>query len=140
MNRTMSVDWGKRRVGVAVSDETRTLARSLETLEVASTLDAVDQVVRLAGENDIDTLVVGDPIHMSGRTSEGGREVRRFVAMLEKRLPGVRFVLWDERLTSHEAAAILRERGERRKGRRKGRLDQVAAAVLLQSFLDSTER
>jgi putative Holliday junction resolvase len=139
MNRTMAVDWGKRRVGVAVSDETRTLARSLETLEVMSTLDAVDQVVRLAGENDIDTLVVGDPIHMSGRRSEGGREVRRFVVLLEKRLPGMRFVLWDERLTSHEAAAILRERGERRKGRRKGRLDQVAAAVLLQSFLDSAE-
>ena len=137
MSRTMAVDWGKRRVGIAVSDETRTLARSLDTLEVESARDAVDRVARLAADHEVDTLVVGDPVHMSGRQSEGGREVRRFTAMLEKKLPGVRFVLWDERLTSHEAAAILRERGERRKGRRKGRLDQVAAAVLLQSYLDS---
>lgn len=139
MNRTMAVDWGKRRVGLAVSDETKTLARSLVTLEVGSTRDAVEQIVQLVGEHQVDTVVVGDPIHMSGRRSEGGREVRRFVEMLQRRLPGVRFILWDERLTSHEAAAILRERGERRKNRAKGRLDQVAAAVLLQSYLDSPE-
>ncbi len=137
MSRTMAIDWGKRRVGLAVSDETRTLARSLDTLEVESARDAVDRVARLAADHEVDTMVIGDPVHMSGRQSEGGREVRRFMAMLEQKLPDVRFVLWDERLTSHEAAAILRERGERRKGRSKGRLDQVAAAVLLQSFLDS---
>ena len=139
MGRVLAVDWGTRRVGVAVSDETRSLARTLPTLNVTSGTQTVEKLVALARELEVDTVVIGFPVHMSGREGEGAQRVLRLAAKLEELLPGVRILTWDERLTSHQAEEILRERGERLKGN-KGRLDQVAAAVLLQCFLDAEGR
>ncbi len=135
MARILAVDWGERRVGVAISDELGTLARPLPTLFVESWREAVDQISALVAENAVATVVVGDPMHMSGEESSSARKVRRLVDALSERLPAVRFVYWDERLSSRQAQEILRERKERTRGR-KGRLDQIAAAVLLQSYLD----
>lgn len=139
MGRVLAVDWGTRRVGVAVSDETRSLARTLPTLNVASGGQTVEKLVALAQELEVDTLVIGFPVHMSGREGEGAQKVLRLAAKLGELLPQVRILTWDERLTSHQAEEILRERGERLRGN-KGRLDQVAAAVLLQCFLDAEGR
>jgi putative Holliday junction resolvase len=139
MGRVLAVDWGTRRVGVAVSDETRSLARTLPTLNVISGSQTVEKLVALARELQVDTVVLGFPVHMSGREGEGAQRVLRLAAKLEELLPGLRILTWDERLTSHQAEEILRERGERLRGN-KGRLDQVAAAVLLQCFLDAEGR
>jgi putative Holliday junction resolvase len=136
MGRVLAVDWGTKRLGVAVSDETRFLARPLPTLNVTSWRDAAEAVERIAGETCAEVIVLGHPVHMDGREGESARRVRRLAARLEARLPGVRLVLWDERLSSREAQGILHEKGERLRGN-KGRVDQVAAAVLLQSYLDS---
>lgn len=136
MGRVLAVDWGTRRLGVAISDETRLVARPLPTVNVTSWREAAGAIEEIASEYSVEVVVFGHPLHMDGRDSESARRARKIVNHLEKRLPAIRFVLWDERLTSREAEGILRERGERLEGR-KGRLDQVAAAVLLQSYLDS---
>lgn len=136
MSRVMAVDWGTRRIGVAVSDETWSLARTLPTLNVTSAKEAARLLLTLAQEHDVAILVVGNPVHMSGREGSSAQHVHQLVDKLQPRLPGVRFVLWDERLSSHQAQEILRERQEKIRGA-PGRLDQVAAALLLQSFLDS---
>lgn len=134
--RVLGVDYGKRRIGFAVSDETASLARPLATAEVTGGRAAAEVVAETAKREGARVVVLGDPRHMDGRESALGEEIRLLARRIEALLPGVAVVLWDERLTSHEAAAILRERGERLEGR-KGRLDQVAAAVLLQSYLDA---
>jgi putative Holliday junction resolvase len=137
MGRVLAVDWGLKRVGVALSDETRLIARPLPTLHVTSLRQAVSALVDLVQANDVITLVIGLPIHMSGFEGESAQRARKMTEALEAKLPHVRFVLWDERLTSKQAGEILRSRKEKVGGRNKGRIDQVAAAVLLQNFLDS---
>jgi putative Holliday junction resolvase len=137
MGRVLAVDWGLKRVGVALSDETRLIARPLPTLHVSSLQQAVTALVDLVRANEVGTLVIGLPIHMSGFEGESAQRARRMLVALEAKLPGVRFVLWDERLTSRQAGEILKSHREKVRGNNKGRIDQVAAAVLLQTFLDS---
>ena len=137
MGRVLAVDWGLKRVGVALSDETRVIARPLPTLHVTSLQQAVAALIDLVRANDVCTLVIGLPIHMSGTEGESAQQARQMVEALKAKLPAMRFVLWDERLTSKEAGEILKSHKEKVRGNNKGRIDQVAAAVLLQSFLDS---
>lgn len=134
--RILAVDYGKRRIGLAVSDETGTLARPLATLEVTDRRTAAEAVAEAVRREGAGAVVLGNPLHMDGRQSPMAEEVGLLARRLAALLPEVPVVLWDERLTSHEAQEILKERGERLRGR-KGRLDQVAAAVLLQSYLDA---
>lgn len=139
MGRVLGIDVGERRVGLAVSDPTGTLARPLATLSVAGSEDAVARVKleidRLAAEDDgLTSVVVGRPSSLDGSpTAQTGR-VEAFITALAGRttLP----VVWmDERLTSREAESRLAIR-ERDWRRRKQRLDAAAAAVILQDYLD----
>ncbi|OYW05431.1 MAG: Holliday junction resolvase RuvX [Acidobacteria bacterium 37-65-4] len=139
MSRVLAVDWGTRRIGVAVSDETWSLARSLPTLNVRSPKEAAAALADLARENEVAIMVLGDPVHMDGREGSSSMRVRQLVERLTKILPEIRYVLWDERLSSHQAMEILKSRQEKIRGV-PGRLDQVAAALLLQSFLDSNPK
>lgn len=139
MSRVLAVDWGTRRIGVAVSDELWSLARPLPTLAVNSPREAATALAGLAKEYEVEIMVLGDPVHMSGREGSSSQRVRRLVDRLKALLPEVRFVLWDERLSSHQALEILKSTKEKIRGA-PGRLDQVAAAILLQSFLDSGPR
>ncbi len=139
MSRVLAVDWGTRRIGVAVSDETWSLARPLPTLNVHSAREAAAALANLARENEVEIMVLGDPVHMDGREGSSSQRVRHLVDRLAQILPGMRFVLWDERLSSHQAMEILKSKQEKIRGV-PGRLDQVAAALLLQSFLDSAPR
>jgi putative Holliday junction resolvase len=138
--RVLGIDVGERRVGLAVSDATQTLARPLTTLSVNGHDDAVTRVVveieRLAAEEDaLVAIVVGLPSRLDGSPSRQTPRVAAFVEALAARtvLPIVRI---DERLTSREAESRLAVR-ERDWRRRKERLDAAAAAVILQDYLDS---
>jgi putative Holliday junction resolvase len=138
--RVLGIDVGERRVGLAVSDATQTLARPLATLAVNGRHDAVTRVVveidRLAAEEDgVSAIVVGLPVRLDGSPSQQTPRVAAFVDALAARtvLPIVRV---DERLTSREAESRLAVR-ERDWRRRKQRLDAAAAAVLLQDYLDT---
>lgn len=137
--RALGIDVGKRRIGLAISDPSRTLARPLTTLTVADTHDALRRVVgeiaRLSQEEDgLAEIVIGMPAHLDGRPSEQTSYVAAFIDALAGRtdLPIAR---QDERLTSREAESRLAVR-ERDWQRRKARLDAAAAAIILQDYLD----
>ena len=139
--RIVGLDVGERRIGVAVSDVTRTLARPIGVLH-ATGLDndaprvAAAEVVRLAGEEDgVSSIVVGLPAHLDGSASAMTPRVRKFAAELG-RLTDLPVTLQDERLTSREAESRLAVR-EKDWRARKARLDAAAAAIILQEYLDT---
>lgn len=137
-SRVLGIDVGRRRVGLAISDPTRTLARPLATIEIGGA-DVVDrlaaEITRLAGEDDgLAAVVVGVPRHLDGSTSEETEHVRQVMDRLRDRT-AVPLVEIDERLTSREAESRLAVR-EPDWRKRKARLDAAAAAILLQDYLD----
>jgi 23S rRNA pseudouridine1911/1915/1917 synthase len=136
--RVIALDPGGARVGVAVSDEGRFLATTAETLEGLSDEGVARAVASLAREIGADTVVVGHPLRMDGTVGPRAVRARELAAAVEDAVPA-RVVLWDERLSSAEAERIMAERGERARGR-KGRVDQLAAAIILQGFLDAGAR
>jgi len=133
--RAIGVDPGEARIGLAVSDERRVLASSLPTLEGLSDEAAAAAIAAAAEEREADTVVVGQPLRMDGSIGERARRAEDLAAALEDRTLA-RVVLWDERLSTAEAERVMRETGERARGR-KGRVDAIAAAVILQSYLDA---
>jgi putative pre-16S rRNA nuclease len=139
--RVVGFDVGERRIGVAVSDATRTLARPIGVLRPMGLDDdaahvAAAEVVRLAGEEDgVAAIVVGLPAHLDGSASPMTPRVQKFAAELE-RLTALPVALQDERLTSREAESRLAIR-EKDWRTRKAKLDAAAAAVILQDYLDT---
>jgi putative Holliday junction resolvase len=139
--RIVGLDVGERRIGLAISDATGTLARPLDVLSIAA-LDAsavtavVERLTRLAGEEDgLDGIVVGLPRRLDGSASEMTARVQLFADALCTRT-GRPVVLQDERLTSVEADRLLALR-EKDWRQRKARLDAAAAALILQDYLDA---
>lgn len=128
----LGVDWGRRRVGVAVSDELGRMAHPLLTLEPKSLAGLVQSIVDIARQRGASRIILGLPTHMNGTEGESAAAVRKFATDLES--AGLSVTFWDERLSSWEAEGRLREGG--RAHREKGCVDRVAAALLLQSFLD----
>lgn len=140
MGRIVGFDVGERRIGVAVSDPTGTLARPLAALPTTG-LDgnalqvSLDELARLAREDPLDAIVVGLPRRLDGSPNALTPRVERFAARLRDRA-GLAVFLQDERLTSVEAESRLAAR-EKNWRARKGRLDAAAAAVILQDYLDN---
>jgi putative Holliday junction resolvase len=137
--RLLGIDVGRRRVGLAISDPSGTLARPLTTLTITSPADAVDRVVaevtRLVAEDDgLAGIVVGMPSRLDGSPGTETPGVAAFMAALGARVP-VPIVGGDERLTSVEAESRLAV-AERDWRRRKKKLDAAAAAIILQDYLD----
>ena len=137
--RVLGIDVGRRRVGLAISDPSGTLARPLTTLKVAGPADALERVVaevtRLVSEDDgLAGIVVGLPVRLDGSPNSETPGIAEFMAALGARVP-VPIVAGDERLTSVEAESRLAA-GERDWRRRKQKLDAAAAAVILQDYLD----
>ena len=133
MSRVLAVDWGERRVGLAVSDPGGIIATGLETLAVRSPADAVAQVAACALEVEADRVVVGMPLLMSGERGEAARAAQDFAESLAAAL-SIPVETYDERLTSALSQRRLREVGVRT-GHARARIDQGAAIVLLESFL-----
>ncbi|MFN2465385.1 MAG: Holliday junction resolvase RuvX [Candidatus Dormibacteria bacterium] len=138
--RILAVDPGTVRVGLALSDEGESLATPLSTLRPGARLGA--RIVDAARDAGAELIVVGLPRRLDG--TEGPEAVRARELAAEITAGGIGAELWDERFTSVMAAAVLREsrpgRGRRAAAARRRETDRVAAAVLLQSFLDSRRR
>ena len=133
--RFLGLDVGNRRIGVAVSDELGLTAQPVMTLERKhNRRDDLRSLARLARRFSVVGIVVGNPMHMSGEVSPQAEKIQLFAAELGE-LAGLPIHLWDERLTSHEAHRILYEAGHKRQNHRRV-IDQVAATLILQSFLD----
>ena len=136
--RVMALDVGERRIGVAVSDETGTIASPLRIVERGR--DDLNEIRRLLAEWTVERLVVGLPTGLSGREGPQAASVRAYTAALAGSLgPEPPIDFWDERLTTAIAERVLIETGTRRAKRRE-RIDAVAASVILQSYLDAGRR
>lgn len=140
----VGLDVGERRIGLAISDATRTLARPMTVLAVAR-LDAAavarvaDEIGRLAAEEDgVSAIVVGLPRRLDGRPNDMTAHVQAFAEQLGGRT-GLPVALQDERLTSREAESRLAESDKDWRSRKK-RLDAAAAAIILQDHLDGLAR
>ena len=134
--RVLGVDVGKARVGVALSDATGTLASPLETLRRAKSASDLDRLAALVAEHEVTEVVVGEPVHLSGASGASAEDAANYAQELADRIPDVPVILIDERLSTVTAASHLREGGiDSRKQR--AVIDQAAAVVILQQFLDS---
>lgn len=141
LTRIMAIDPGDRRIGVAISDPSRTLAQPLCVLEwgtrkVPSREAAVEEIGRLCSEHDVQILVVGLPRNMNGTLGPRAEDALAWKQLLEASLPCI-VDLEDERLTSKIAEGILIE-GDVSRRRRRGKVDKMAAALILQSYLAKT--
>ena len=136
--RIVAVDFGKKRVGLAIADPLRIFAQP----EGPYSPDrALARLQELAADPGIETVVVGWPLTLMGEEGEATAFVEEFTRRLRKRLKDVRLVMWDERFTSEQAKRLLFEGGKGRKARRdKGRIDAAAAAVILQEYLDDLRK
>ncbi|MBS0624387.1 MAG: Holliday junction resolvase RuvX [Verrucomicrobia bacterium] len=136
MTRILAVDYGLKRLGLALSDERRILATALETLLVGkNTEETARLLIEKARQCQACEIVIGLPLHLSGRTSFLADEVKHFVSILSN-LTSLPIHLWDERLTSAEAERTLKLGGVNRK-KRSGLVDSLSAVILLQSYLDA---
>ena len=133
MPRVLAVDWGERRVGLAVSDPRAIIASGLATLEVRGRADAVERVAVAAHDAEAETIVVGLPLLLNGERGAAARAAEAFAEALRARVE-VPVLTYDERLTTTISERRLREVGVR-PGRSRGRVDQGAAVALLESYL-----
>jgi putative Holliday junction resolvase len=134
--RVLGVDVGTVRVGLALSDPTGTLASPLETLRRAKNNSDLDRLAALVVEHEVSEVVVGEPVHLSGASGASAQDASNYAQELADRIPDVPVILIDERLSTVTAASHLREGGiDSRKQR--AVIDQAAAVVILQQFLDS---
>jgi putative pre-16S rRNA nuclease len=134
--RVLGVDVGTVRVGLALSDPTGTLASPLETLRRAKNHSDLDRLAALVVEHEVTEVVVGEPVHLSGASGASAQDANDYAQELADRIPDVPVILIDERLSTVTAASHLREGGiDSRKQRPV--IDQAAAVVILQQFLDS---
>lgn len=131
----MALDVGGRRIGVAVSDPLGIIARSLEVIVRRTNESAIQRIGELAHEHDVGEIVIGFPRSLSGDIGPQAEAVKSFASQIEVAVD-VPLVLWDERLSTVTAARLMRERGQSVRDS-KANIDAVAAAVILQDYLDA---
>ena len=131
----LALDLGDRRIGIAASDPLGLTAQPISVLERKSLVEDIAHIGELARRRRAQIIIVGLPLNMDGSVGPAARRSRRFAAALRKHL-ALPVELWDERLTTVEAEKALLASGQRRRQRRQLR-DEVAAALLLQSYLDA---
>ncbi|HVU26797.1 MAG TPA: Holliday junction resolvase RuvX [Verrucomicrobiae bacterium] len=132
--RILALDHGTRRIGVAVSDETKTIAQPLEYIPAEPFADFLARLKKILAEKEIDLILLGLPRNMDGSYGPAAQKVQAFADELKKEI-SVPIKFWDERLTSSMANRILIQ-GNVRRDKRKEKVDKMAAAILLQSYLD----
>lgn len=134
MKRIIGIDYGKKRVGVAVSDPLMIFASPLETV---STANIINYLKTYTSKEEVEKFVVGYPVNMDNRPSEAAQYVDGFLKQLKKAFPQIPVVLEDERFTSVLAFQSLIDSGVKKMDRRdKAAVDKVSAALILQTFMD----
>jgi putative Holliday junction resolvase len=135
MGRILAIDYGRKRVGLAATDELKIIATSVGTFHVSEILDFLKKYL---AANTVERIVVGEPKDMQNRPSEAEQFIAPFVKLLSKTFPSVPVERFDERFTSLMAVRSIRESGIRRKERQnKSLVDAVSATIILQSHLES---
>ncbi len=133
--RVLAIDSGSKRIGLALSDETATIGQPLEFVPAEPLAQALQRVADIVRDRQVGQIVVGMPRNMNGTYGPAAEKTRAFIAALRE-VVAAPIKTWDERLTSTQANRYLIASGMSRE-KRKTKVDQTAAAILLQSFLDS---
>lgn len=133
--RILALDVGKKRIGLAISDALGISAQGLPTFQRTRIRDDLRLLAELAREREVALFLIGRPLHMSGEESKQSTYTAEFADRL-KQATGIPIVYWDERLTSAEAARVLRE-GNASIEQRKAAIDKLAAVLLLESYLEA---
>jgi putative holliday junction resolvase len=138
MARVLGLDYGSVRIGVALSDPLKIFAQGFTTID--NTPRFFEELNRIIDEKDVTLIVVGLPLNLKGERGFKSEEVDEFIVRLKTKT-GVEIVQWDERFTSKIAQQTILSMGTKKmKRREKGKVDEIAAAVMLQGFLDQTKR
>ncbi len=134
MPRIMSIDYGTKRVGIAVSDPLQIIASGLDTVPTHKLMDFLKTYTK---EEVVETFVVGEPLDMNDEITSTTKKVYAFVEKLKTQFPDTPVVLVDERMTSIEAKRIILQSGVKKKKRReKERVDRVSAILILQDYME----
>ena len=133
VGRLLGVDHGDRRIGLALSDPIPMIASPLKTITINTSQDAIDAILVIVKEYDVVLVVVGLPIGMKGQETAQTKHVKKFADELTKN--GIKVALQDERLTSVSAKRSILEQ-QKKASKNKGLVDQIAAAILLQQYID----
>ena len=133
MGRVLSIDYGQKRVGFAVTDELQICAQALETVHVSQVFDFLQNYI---SKENVETIVVGEPKTMSNTVSDAARFIEPFVNRLKKEIKDIEIVRFDERFTSKMAFQTLIDAGVNKKTRaNKALLDKISATIMLQYYL-----
>lgn len=135
MKRILAIDFGMRRIGLAVSDPLQIIATPMDTLRIKDLNDGIKQLLDLCDELKPARIIMGYPIGTSGDKTDQTRIVDRVIESLNATLD-IPIIPWDERYTSVQAKSILHEKGKNAR-KDKGMVDQMAARIMLQEYLDS---
>jgi putative Holliday junction resolvase len=137
--RILGIDYGTRRIGISLSDPLQVIAQPFNTFPNNSL--AVSRICEIVEKEAIEVVVIGMPLNLKGERAQKAQEVERFIELLKGEM-SAEIVSWDERFTTTIAHQTMRNMGTKRMERRsnRGRIDAMAAAILLQSYLDSRKR
>lgn len=133
--RIIGLDIGSKRIGIAISDALGLTAQGRPTLERQKDEDVIAHLRNMIRNDGAEEIVVGLPLNMNGSHGEKAREAASFADTLKKSL-GIPVKLWDERMSTMEAERLMIE-GNASRGKRKKKIDKLAAQIILQSYLDS---
>jgi putative Holliday junction resolvase len=133
--RILALDHGTKRIGVALSDETKTIAQPLEYILTEPADKFLERLKVILAEKEVDLILIGLPRNMDGTYGPATEKVKAFINVLKETIT-IPIKTWDERLTSTMANRVLIQGGVRR-DQRKEKVDKMAAAILLQSYLDA---
>lgn len=137
MGRILGIDYGRKRTGVAVTDPLKIIANGLETVPTHTLMQYIKDYV---AKEDVEMIVIGLPRQLNGEPSESMRYITPFVNRLKKELPQMPVTMYDERFTSTIAHRAMIDGGMKKSDRRdKGRVDAIAATIILTDYLQSTE-
>jgi putative Holliday junction resolvase len=137
MGRILAIDYGTKRIGLAVTDPLRIIATALTTVAAH---EAVVFIKEYCSKEPVDLIVIGLPIQMNGEASESEKHIQPFMKHLKTALPNMPFTRYDERFTSKMAGQSMIDAGFKKKQRQdKKRLDSMAATIILQGYLQSTQ-
>lgn len=137
--RYMGIDYGSVRIGIALSDPLKIIAQGFTT--VRNDNESLDRIFSIIAEQSVERIIIGNPLNLRGEISAKAEEVGEFVKILKAKTP-VEIIMLDERFTSVMAQRSIITMGTTKKQRQnnKGKVDEVAAAILLQSYLDAQQR
>ena len=134
MGQIMAIDYGKKRTGIAVTDDMQIIASGLDTVE---TENIFNFLTKYFGENSVDEVVIGLPTDLKGNLSDVETDIQKFILQFKTEFQNIKISRLDERFTSKMASMFISQSGKNKKARQdKGLIDKVSATIILQNFLD----